>query len=130
MAELDLKALKEEYKKATNADQKKEFAAKIQQIIKSQSPAEAMASLKSIDTRVAEIEQAVELGEIADMASMSYIAKKYFNKSRSWLYQRLNGNIVHGEPAKFTEEERKRLAFALEDMANKLKEKSLSILNG
>lgn len=38
---------------------------------------------------------------------MSYIAEHYFGKSRQWLYQRINGNIVNGKPADFTPDELK-----------------------
>lgn len=130
MAQLDLKTLREEYRKATDPKQKQEFKDKIQNMIKSQTPEEAMASLKAIDSRVSEIEEGIELGEIADMASMSYIAKKYFNKSRTWLYQRLNNNLVNGKPAQFTKEEKETFAKALKDMSRKFEEKSLSIMNG
>ena len=99
-------------------------------MIKAQTEEEMMSSIEAIDDRISELKTVVEMGDIADMASMSYIAKKYFNKSRSWLYQRLNGNVVHGKPAQLTEEERKTLAYALEDMSRQFKEKSLSILNG
>ena len=36
-----------------------------------------------------------KLGELPEAISFSYIAKKYFGKSRNWLYQRINGNIVN-----------------------------------
>lgn len=130
MAELSLNALRAEYKEATDPEKKAEFKARIQQMIASQTPQEAMATLKAIDNRVSEIEEGIELGEIADMASMSYIAKKYFNKSRTWLYQRINGNVVNGKPAKFTKEEKETFAKALQDMSRKFEEKSLSIMNG
>jgi hypothetical protein len=130
MAVLDLEILREEYRKATDPQKKEEFKAGIKQMIKVQTGEEMMASLKVIDNRISELKTIVELGDIADMASMSYIAKKYFNKSRSWLYQRLNGNTVHGKPARFTAEEQQTLAKALDDMSRKFKEKSLSIMNG
>jgi len=130
MAELDLATLREEYSKATDPKKKEEFKAKIQAFIKNQTPEEKMASLKAIDNRISELKEKIELGEIADMASMSYIAEKYFEKSRTWLYQRLNGNIVNGKPARFTKEEKETFAKALEDMSKKFHEKSLSIMNG
>lgn len=130
MAVLSLSALRAEYKKATDPKAKEEFKKKIQEMIAVQTPEEAMATLQAVDNRVSEIEESIDLEDIADMASMSYIAKKYFSKSRSWLYQRLNGNMVHGKPATFTPEERQTLAKALDDMSKKFKEKSLSIMNG
>lgn len=61
-----------------------------------------------------------QLGEVPDILSMSYIAKNYFGKSRTWLYQRINGNNVNGKPAYFTRSERKQLQDALHDIGKKL----------
>lgn len=130
MTTLSLDALRAEYKKATDPKAKEEFKKKMQEMIAAQTPDEAMATLQAVDNRVSEIEESIDLEDIAEMASMSYIAKTYFNKSRSWLYQRLNGNIIHGKPATFTPEERQTLAKALDDMSRKFKDKSLSIMNG
>lgn len=125
-----MKELMEKWRNASTPEEKAEIQKQMQALASSQTADEAMEGIKAIDNRVSEIEEVIELGDIADMASMSYIAKKYFNKSRSWLCQRLNGNMIHGKPAHLTEEERKTLAYALEDMSRQFKEKSLSILNG
>ena len=61
-----------------------------------------------------------QLGDVPDILSMSYIAKNYFGKSRTWLYQRINGNNVNGKPAYFTRSERKQLQEALHDIGKKL----------
>ena len=42
--------------------------------------------------------------EAQDVVSLSYIANQYFNKDKSWLYQRINGTLVNGKPAAFTEQ--------------------------
>ena len=68
-----------------------------------------------------------KLGEIPDVISLSYIAKKYFGKSRNWLYQRINGYLVNGKPARFTEEERKKFVAAINDISDILKKTSLSL---
>lgn len=60
------------------------------------------------------------LGDAPELLNMSYIATHYFGKSRTWLYQRINGNIVNGKPVFFTKAERKQLQEALHDMGNKL----------
>lgn len=57
------------------------------------------------------------LDDIYDTVSWSYIAKKYFNKSRSWLCQRLNGIRVGKKEAQFTEAEKKILISALQDIS-------------
>lgn len=51
---------------------------------------------------------------------MSYIAKNYFGKSRSWLCQRINGLAVNGKEARFTESEKATLDLALKDIAGSL----------
>ncbi len=61
-----------------------------------------------------------QMEEILPMTSLAYIAKTYFNKSRQWLYQRVNGLSVNGNPAQFTKEELATLNFALQDMGRKL----------
>ena len=55
-----------------------------------------------------------------DPKRCEYIAKTYFNKSRQWLYQRINGNIVNGKQASFTKEEIDILNHALNDIGNRL----------
>lgn len=61
-----------------------------------------------------------KLGNLPDAISLSYIAKNYFGKSRSWLLQRINGNKVNGKEARFSAEERLQLQNALHDLGNRL----------
>ena len=68
-----------------------------------------------------------QLKEISDIISLSYISKKYFNKSRQWIYQRVNGYNVNGRPAKFTEKEIETLNFALKDIAKKIGSLNISL---
>ena len=58
--------------------------------------------------------------QISDIISMTYIAKHYFNKSKSWLSQRVNEFDVNGKPAKFMPEEVNTLNFAIQDISAKL----------
>ena len=60
------------------------------------------------------------MGDIPDAISFSYIAKKYFGKSRAWLMQKVNGNTVNGKKASFTESEREKFKTALLDISNQL----------
>lgn len=84
--------------------------------------AEAQALLakgdRMMETEVNDVRQ--QLGDVPELLSMSYIATHYFGKSRTWLYQRINGNLVNGKPVFFTIEERKQLQDALHDIGNKL----------
>lgn len=61
-----------------------------------------------------------QLKEISEIISLSYISKKYFNKTRTWIYQRINENVVHGKPVRFTDEELDTLRFAIKDISNRL----------
>lgn len=61
-----------------------------------------------------------KLGDMPEAISFSYIAKKYFGKSRGWLMQKVNGNIVNGKQAAFTEDERKQFRAALQDISKQL----------
>lgn len=60
------------------------------------------------------------LGDAIEALNLSYIAKRYFNKSRTWLYQRLNHSNVNGKPAAFTEQELKILSDALGELSNSI----------
>ena len=68
-----------------------------------------------------------KLGELPEAISFSYIAKKYFGKSRNWLYQRINGNIVNGKKARFTDNELKTFLNALNDVSEMIHQTSLKI---
>lgn len=81
--------------------------------------------LGTIKDELQDVKLALELGDVANAISLSYIAKAYFGKSKTWLYQRLNGNKVNGKPAQFTEEERKRFAEALRDLSRRIDETAL-----
>ncbi|WP_270436331.1 DUF5053 domain-containing protein [Candidatus Bacteroides intestinigallinarum] len=62
-----------------------------------------------------------ELEDIQDIVSLSYIAKEYFNKDRTWLYKKINGTIP------FTEDEMKILSMALKSIGNKFLDTSASL---
>lgn len=75
--------------------------------------------------RIEQIENAINmralLGDSPNTIPMSYIADKYFKKTRQWLYQRVNGNIVNGKVSRFTEEELKIFVKALNDISDNLR---------
>lgn len=68
-----------------------------------------------------------KLGELPEVVSFSYIAKKYFGKSRNWLYQRINGNIVNGKKARFTDNELQTFLNALKDVSEMIHQTSLKL---
>jgi hypothetical protein len=73
-----------------------------------------------IDDFIEETKVKIQLMEVAKVVSLSYIAKNYFNKTRNWLYQKINGSIVNGKQAQFTDEEINTLNFALQDISKKI----------
>lgn len=75
----------------------------------------------------ADVDVRGSLGDLYDVLSLSYIAQHYFRKDRSWLAQRVNGNLVNGKPCAFTDDELEILKLALTDIKNKLSETILSI---
>jgi hypothetical protein len=81
----------------------------------------------AIGNRVEELVEKVELGKVSNIVSISYIAQTYFGKTRHWLYQRLNGNLVNGKPARFTPSEKIRLKEALQDIGRIITNTSFEI---
>ena len=76
--------------------------------------------LKSMQNTLAEFKEIrikEELNEVEELLNFSFISKKYFNKSRNWLSQKINGSIKNGKPCKFTPNELKTLDFALKDIS-------------
>jgi hypothetical protein len=77
-------------------------------------------SLNDLDDKIASLNVKMQLGNAIDVIPLSYIAGKYFNKSRFWLHQRVKGNTVNGKPARFTPEEKEIFNFALQDISKQL----------
>lgn len=73
--------------------------------------------ISETSARVEELTIKEKMGEAAKVISMSYIAQKYFGKTRSWLSHKLNGDIVNGKPSAFTAEEMDTLKFAFSDIS-------------
>ena len=70
------------------------------------------------DAKTLKIKQQLE--EITEIISMTYIAKTYFNKSKSWLSQRINELPVNGKPVKFLPKEVDTLNYAFMDISKKI----------
>lgn len=88
------------------------------------------AKLAALQTIYANMEAVVEdaredafrkrLKEVPQAVSFSYIAKRYFGKSRAWLMQKVNNNTVHGTTAKFSDSELRQFKCALVDISKQL----------
>ena len=82
---------------------------------------------KKIDDFIEETRVKMQLFEVSEIVSLSYIARKYFQRTRNWLYQKINGSIVNGKPAQFTAEEINTLNFALQDISKKISSTVISL---
>ncbi|AQY21446.1 DUF5053 domain-containing protein [Riemerella anatipestifer] len=115
--------LKKEYLEASSKDIASEKLAEMKRLVESDPEKygeaflnlgnEQLSELKKLNVRNA-------LDEVSDFISLSYLAEKYFGKTKSWLYQRINENTVNGKPAKFTEKEIETLNYALQDLSKKI----------
>ena len=67
------------------------------------------------------------LGETLEFLNLSYIARRYFNKDRTWLYQRLNHSIVNGKPVSFSESELKILSDSFKEIGHIIQQTSVKL---
>ncbi|MDR1937756.1 MAG: DUF5053 domain-containing protein [Tannerellaceae bacterium] len=137
-AKEELKKLKEEFFQLNTEEELEGFRGKISAYIKGKNESEMEEFVQQFTKEASEaVERAdavynyvsirIKLEPILDVVSLSYIAEKYFKKSRSWLSQRLNENFVNGHLTTFTNEELKTLSDALNDIADKIKNTARSI---
>lgn len=82
---------------------------------------EVMAERRSSKSPKVDKDFKKELQDIQEVVSLSYIAKEYFGKDRTWLYKKINGTIP------FTEDEMKILSMALKSIGNKFLDTSASL---
>lgn len=60
--------------------------------------------------------------DIMRVLNASYIAERFFGKSKSWFSQKLNNHIKNGSPAEFTPSEIETLRNALYTISIELQE--------
>lgn len=110
MQKEELKKWKDDFAKAKTEQAKLEHKKRFNAYVNSLSPSDKKEFLnefkkgaqQAVDEarKLAKIaERKEKLDKVLDFASMSYIAEHYFGKSRQWLYQRINGNLINGRPA-------------------------------
>ena len=68
----------------------------------------------------------LQLEDITEIISFSYIAKHYFRRSCNWLFLRIHNYNVNGKPARFSEKDIEIFNTALKDISNKIGSISLS----
>lgn len=120
------KDLEKSLEKRTEEEQR-EFNLSLKEKYKNMPAEEIDAALRDVGARINELKILVGLDEITKIVSITYIAETYFNKSRSWLGHRINGNIINGKPARFTPSELETLKNALVDISNKMRDASSKI---
>ena len=64
---------------------------------------------------------------VLKIVPVSYIAKNFFGKSRSWLHNKLNGNLSNGKPASLSLNEMRVFQNALEQLSREMNEAALTI---
>lgn len=67
------------------------------------------------------------LHDIIVAISWADLARNYFGKSSSWIYNKMEGRLINGKPAAFTPDEEQRLKGALCDLADRLRRAADSI---
>ncbi len=129
--------LKEQWKKAKGAE-REEIDRKLDAFYNSLTDEDALLiqeavneDFKQMHEEIADIKKTYTardlMAPVLPYISVSALAKEYFGKSASWFYQRLNGNMIHGKAAAFTDEELVKLTKALDDIANKLHQAALAV---
>lgn len=120
-------ALKEKFINASTDAEKEQVDREMQELMNQDPDAWALAMVESAKQTAQRAEETAErlrireqLEDVLAILPLSYIAEHYFKKSRQWLYQKINGNIVNGKPAQFTQEEIKILNTAFQDLSKKI----------
>ena len=115
--------LRNQYVATRNVKQREEIDRQMKELA-AQDPAAFAAAMVELahETAVSakELRMREQLNDILPAISLAYIAKTYFGKTRQWLYQRINGSLVNGKPAKMTPDEAKNFEFALKDLGARL----------
>ena len=140
-AEEKLNSLIAEYRSLKTEEEKKGFDVKMRHTLSEISPEERkkfrnafLISARQTLAKAKELKEEAEikllLNGVDNYLSLSQIAQDYFGKSRSWLYQRINGAIVNGKPAQITPEERQQLSNALLAISERIKDTALKLKVG
>jgi hypothetical protein len=78
-----------------------------------------METIKEKATRATDIK--IKLSDILLDVTWSKISRRYFVKSASWIYNKMNGSDGNGGPGDFTYEERIQLRNGLYDFAERIR---------
>lgn len=70
---------------------------------------------------MAEMTVKEKLRDVLAEVSYGQLCMQYFHKTPSWLYNKINRNIVNGKPSEFTDEEIVQLKGALCDLSTRIR---------
>ena len=119
-----IKELKELYRKAKTDEDFARIDREMDALFAEDGEAASRAMLDDLKDTVQDAEEESlrsKISGILPAISISYIAKTYFHRSPAWFNQRLNGNIVNGKKARFSEDELRTLSNALQEISEQLK---------
>lgn len=126
----EMEALKSRFMLLNTDEEREAFRADVKAFVNSKSDEEKQlvseAFINGANEACARADKLIDdvlrnkLDGIYETISWSYIARTYFNKSRAWLSQRINGLMIHGKEVQFTHEEKQTLLQALRDISGKI----------
>ncbi len=139
-AKREIDDLLNEFLQLETDEQREQFRGKIAQTLADKTAEEkrefgealadnAKKTIRQSEALIGEYHFKQALNDIIPAVTWSYIAEEYFQKSRSWLSQRMNGYHVNSKAAAFTPEEINTLADGLLDLSERIK-KSAILLKG
>ncbi len=115
--------LKEKELSARNTKEQKAVDAEFDTLFKEDPEGFEAAMVENMKETLAEakrLRMKEQMKTVSEIVSLSYIAKTYFNKTKSWFSQRINGLTVNGKKMRFTDEELETLNRAFKDIADKI----------
>ena len=135
-ASREIDNLLSEFLQLDTDEQREQFRGKIAQTLSDKTEEEVREYAESLQHKAQEtIDQSQALideydfkqalKDIVPAITWSYIAEEYFQKSRSWFSQRMNGYHVNNKAASFTDEEIDLLSNSLLDLSERIKKSAL-----
>ena len=134
----EINNLLNEFLQLETDEQRKQFRGKIAHTLSGKNEEEMREYAESLQHKAQEtidLSQALidehdfkqALKDIVPAITWFYIAEQYFNKSRSWFSQRLNGYHVNNKATVFTNEEIDLLSDSLLDLSERIKRSALRL---
>ena len=135
-ASREIDNLLSEFLQLDTDEQREQFRGKIAQTLSDKTEEEVREYAESLQHKAQEtIDQSQALideydfkqalNDIVTAVTRSYKAEEYFQKSRSWFSQRMNGYHVNNKAASFTDEEIDLLSNSLLDLSERIKKSAL-----